>query len=278
MKVQRGLPLSDVNRRLLNAIPCLWDSVSVTGKNSTIQHLIYTLSRHEWYILIDCCWLAKITTQLNHTSNKKALSKENSVAPKKFIDTFTAMSSGSTPNLTRIHCKSQFRIFWWELTPKVDQTTWEVVYWSHCFIKLLRVKSRAGRHWAHSLMSSWTYWRWLLSILQNRHQCWSEHRLWATHSRVPGDSKHSDSKNSKSALSDSEIFQAPPSSEYGTSKTVEARLWPWLSGKSHQNMLRCSLFTRQRHTHPEAAYFGDPVCSILFKRRTYSVPAIYSPR
>ena len=43
------------------------------------------------------------------------------------------------------------------------------------------------------------------------------------------------------------IADAPPPSpplpsEYGTHKTVNARFWPWLSGKSPSNLLRCSLF------------------------------------
>ena len=32
-------------------------------------------------------------------------------------------------------------------------------------------------------------------------------------------------------------FQAPLSSKYGTEKTVMARFWPWLSGKSPQVVL-----------------------------------------
>jgi len=34
--------------------------------------------------------------------------------------------------------------------------------------------------------------------------------------------------------------------EYVTYKTVKARFWPWLAGKSPYNVLSCSLFARQR--------------------------------
>ena len=36
------------------------------------------------------------------------------------------------------------------------------------------------------------------------------------------------------------------SSEHGKCKTVKARFWSWLSGKSLFNILRCSLFVRKR--------------------------------
>jgi len=42
------------------------------------------------------------------------------------------------------------------------------------------------------------------------------------------------------------VSPRPLSSEYDTYKRVKARLWPWLSGKSAQTLLSCSLFARQR--------------------------------
>ena len=33
---------------------------------------------------------------------------------------------------------------------------------------------------------------------------------------------------------------------FGTYKTVKPRCWPWLAGKSARNVLRCSLFARNR--------------------------------
>jgi len=38
-------------------------------------------------------------------------------------------------------------------------------------------------------------------------------------------------------------------SEYGTYTTVTGRFWPWLSGESHQNLSRCSLFAPARRWH-----------------------------
>jgi len=38
------------------------------------------------------------------------------------------------------------------------------------------------------------------------------------------------------------IQQVRPASEYGTYKTVEARLWPWLPGKSPENISSGSVF------------------------------------
>ena len=38
----------------------------------------------------------------------------------------------------------------------------------------------------------------------------------------------------------------PPSSKYGTCKTVMARFWPRLAGKSPENRFSCSLFGRTR--------------------------------
>ena len=43
----------------------------------------------------------------------------------------------------------------------------------------------------------------------------------------------------------------PLSSKHGTLKTIEARFWPWLSGKSPQTLSSCSLFTRKRPQHPQ---------------------------
>ena len=44
-----------------------------------------------------------------------------------------------------------------------------------------------------------------------------------------------------------EVVRTPPQpSERGTDKTVTARFWPWLAGKSPQNLSRCSLFARKR--------------------------------
>ena len=41
-------------------------------------------------------------------------------------------------------------------------------------------------------------------------------------------------------------LRIPLSSECGTSKTAKARFWPWISGKSPLNVLRCCLFARKR--------------------------------
>ena len=38
----------------------------------------------------------------------------------------------------------------------------------------------------------------------------------------------------------------PLSIEFGTYKTVKARFWSWLSGKSPQTLLSCSLSARKR--------------------------------
>ena len=51
----------------------------------------------------------------------------------------------------------------------------------------------------------------------------------------------------------SEAFAVPVSSEYGTYKTVKARFWSWLAGKSPQNVLSCSLFARKRYLVPRRA-------------------------
>ena len=37
----------------------------------------------------------------------------------------------------------------------------------------------------------------------------------------------------------------PLSSEYGTNKAIRVIFWPWLSGASCLNLLRCSLFARK---------------------------------
>ena len=42
------------------------------------------------------------------------------------------------------------------------------------------------------------------------------------------------------------IALTTPHPECGTNKTVQARCWPWLSGQSHRNLLRYSLFARKR--------------------------------
>ena len=38
----------------------------------------------------------------------------------------------------------------------------------------------------------------------------------------------------------------PLSREHGMYKTVKARFWPWLAGKSPHNLFSCSLFALQR--------------------------------
>ena len=53
-------------------------------------------------------------------------------------------------------------------------------------------------------------------------------------------------------------------SECGTSETVTARSWPWRSGKSPENVLRCSLFSRKR---PES--FPDKICWWIMGRICY---------
>jgi hypothetical protein len=44
-----------------------------------------------------------------------------------------------------------------------------------------------------------------------------------------------------------QLQSVPLSSEYGTHEPVRARFWPWLSGKSLENVWNCSLFARKRH-------------------------------
>ena len=48
------------------------------------------------------------------------------------------------------------------------------------------------------------------------------------------------------------------SSKFGTCKTVTARFWPWLLGKSPYNLLSCSLFARQMM--PSQATRSESVC------------------
>ena len=56
-----------------------------------------------------------------------------------------------------------------------------------------------------------------------------------------------------------EIESTLGSSEYGTFKTVKARFWPWFSGKSRLNLVRCSLLARKRTRglRDERSRFGD---------------------
>jgi len=42
------------------------------------------------------------------------------------------------------------------------------------------------------------------------------------------------------------LHPSAPSSKYGTNATVKVRSWPWRSGTSHSNFLRCFLFARER--------------------------------
>jgi len=59
--------------------------------------------------------------------------------------------------------------------------------------------------------------------------------------------------------------------EHGTHETVKARFWPWLSGNSPQNRVRCSLFARNlqasRHATPASRkwciVFRPPVAAVL---------------
>ena len=44
------------------------------------------------------------------------------------------------------------------------------------------------------------------------------------------------------------LSRLPPSSEYGTCKTVTARFWPWLSGQSPYNLSRHAIFARERQS------------------------------
>ena len=46
-------------------------------------------------------------------------------------------------------------------------------------------------------------------------------------------------------------------SEFGTYKTVKARVWPWLSGKSSPILLSCSLFARQRQGYLRRERYQD---------------------
>ena len=54
---------------------------------------------------------------------------------------------------------------------------------------------------------------------------------------------------------------SPLSTKFGTCKTVTARFWPWLSGKSPQNRLSCSFFARGTReglgSHAEGGSVGD---------------------
>ena len=52
-------------------------------------------------------------------------------------------------------------------------------------------------------------------------------------------------------LQGARLFGGPLSSEDGTYTAVKARFWPWLSGESHQNLARCSLFARTRSAETE---------------------------
>jgi hypothetical protein len=49
---------------------------------------------------------------------------------------------------------------------------------------------------------------------------------------------------------------------FGTYKAVRARFWPWRSGKSPQNLSRCSLFARERVTR----IWSDIITQSIYSR------------
>ena len=70
------------------------------------------------------------------------------------------------------------------------------------------------------------------------------------------------------------IVYRPLSTKLGTYKTVKARLWPCLSGKSPDNLLSCSFVVRKRCHNTRRLYGAVELSSTLWAQLIVSLGAL----